>query len=85
MQSTYEGTLKDDHIEWNREAPPSGQKFQVWVTVMDQKKGLKEQRGQRMTQALNNLAESGAFGEVEDPVKWQRDIRTDRPLPNREE
>ncbi len=33
-----------------------------------------------MAEALENLAETGAFSEIEDPVQWQRELRADRPL-----
>jgi hypothetical protein len=79
MLLTYEGTLKDDYIDWSRDAPPSGQALHVRVTVLDQEED--KHRGQRMAQALNSLAESGAFNKVDDPAQWQREIRADRPLP----
>jgi hypothetical protein len=41
--------------------------------------------GQRMAAALEKLASSGAFSELSDPSKWQRETRKDRPLPGRED
>lgn len=35
--------------------------------------------------ALERLRELNPFRDIEDPVAWQREIRTDRPLPGREE
>ena len=42
------------------------------------------QRKARMLDALNALAEQGAFAEIEDPVEWQREQRKERELPGRE-
>lgn len=42
------------------------------------------QRKARMLDALNALAEQGAFAEIEDPVEWQRAQRKERELPGRE-
>jgi hypothetical protein len=82
MQATYEGTLKDNHIDWDSDAPPSGRALHVYVTISNKEEG-NEQRGQRMAQALNNLAENEVFREIDDPAQWQRDIRAERPLPSR--
>jgi hypothetical protein len=34
--------------------------------------------------ALRTLRKLGTFKAINDPMKWQRDIRKDRPLPSRE-
>ena len=34
--------------------------------------------------ALKRLRKLGTFREIADPVAWQREIRKDRPLPNRD-
>jgi hypothetical protein len=39
-------------------------------------------RGQRMATVLNRLAESGGISEITDPSGWQREQRTERPLPS---
>jgi len=44
-----------------------------------------EKRRRRVAAAFDALRRSGAFADIADPVKWQRDIRKDRPLPGREE
>lgn len=41
------------------------------------------QRKARMLDALNALAEQGAFAEIEDPVEWQRAQRKERELAGR--
>ena len=35
--------------------------------------------------ALKRLRERGTFRGIADPVAWQREIRSDRPLPGRKE
>lgn len=39
---------------------------------------------QAMKQAIKNLQQIGAYRTIKDPVAWQREIRTDRPLPGRD-
>ncbi|MFZ4702465.1 MAG: DUF2281 domain-containing protein [Candidatus Methylumidiphilus sp.] len=44
-----------------------------------------EQRRQKIGDCLIKLAKRNPFFEIKDAVAWQREIRTDRPLPGREE
>lgn len=37
----------------------------------------------KLKKAVRNLQEIGAFQMIKDPASWQREIRKDRPLPNR--
>ena len=34
---------------------------------------------------LNQLAQLNACANIEDPIAWQTDLRTDRPLPGRDD
>jgi hypothetical protein len=43
------------------------------------------ERGQRIKAAFHTLAKLNTFGDIEDPVAWQKQIRQDRSLPGREE
>lgn len=86
MLRTYEAILKDGRLEWNMEAPHQGEPVRVYVTVVPSAKAPSdEERRRRLADALERLAGSGAFREIEDPVAWQREIRKDRPLPGRGE
>ena len=38
----------------------------------------------RIQQVLKELQEIGAFGEITNPVAWQRELRKDRTLPGRD-
>lgn len=82
MLRTYEGTLKGNRIDWSGEAPTQDRALRVHITVLDE--GNDEERGRRMAEALNRLAESGAFDDIEDPSEWQRKTRAERSLPGRE-
>ncbi|MCI0391228.1 MAG: hypothetical protein MOB07_21010 [Acidobacteria bacterium] len=46
--------------------------------------GLRVDRGVEMAEILERLAAHHPFAEIEDPVAWQREVRQDRPLPDRE-
>ena len=46
-------------------------------------KEASNRRGRRMVEVLNRFAESGGISSIEDPSQWQREQRTDRPLPGR--
>ena len=82
MLRTYEGTLKGNRIDWSGEAPTEDQALRVHVTVLDAEDD--KARGRRMAEALRQLAESGAFDDIDDPSEWQRAVRAERPLPGRE-
>lgn len=43
------------------------------------------ERQRRLGLALEKLVEARPFGDIADPVAWQREIRKDRPLPGRED
>lgn len=57
-----------------------GQKIQV----SDPLTVSKAQNKEEVQQAIRNLQKLNAFGDIKDPVAWQREIRKDRPLPGRE-
>lgn len=83
MLRTYEGVLKGDRVEWTGEAPLRDRALRVHITVLDEDAD-REERGKRMKEALAALAEEGAFSEISDPVEWQRELRQERTLPNRQ-
>ncbi len=37
-----------------------------------------------MAEALAELARRGTFADITDPVAWQRELRSERALPDRE-
>lgn len=84
MLRTYEGILEGDRVRWaGEDVPATDRPLRVHITVLEEETE-REKRGQKMADALSELAESGAFSGVEDPAAWQREIRRDRPLPGRD-
>jgi hypothetical protein len=80
---TYEGVLKDDHIERVDDVPP--QDRPVRVTVMIAQEGAEEKesdesRGERVAEVMSKLAQRRPFQAIEDPVEWQREVRRDREI-----
>jgi antitoxin component of MazEF toxin-antitoxin module len=57
-----------------------GQKIQVSDPLVVNK----VQNRKAIQQAIRNLQKLNAFSDIKDPVAWQREIRKDRPLPDRE-
>lgn len=84
MLQTYEGVLEGDHVRWAGEAPATDRPLRVRVTILEEERS-REERGQKMANALSKLASSGAFSDIDDPSEWQREIRRDRPLPGRDQ
>ena len=83
MPRTYEGILKNEHIEWRGESPPKGLRVRIYATVIEET--TDSERGALMAASLSKLAETGAFNNIGDPVEWQPRTRRDRSLPGREE
>lgn len=88
MLRTYRAILKGDRLEWSGDAPARLDRqlaVAVHVTLLEEpgeaRIGLEQ--GQRMAAALDQLAAIHAVKELEDPAGWEREIRRDRPLPDR--
>ena len=86
MSKTFRARLFGDRLEWEGEPPDSSESpLQVQITVMDiSQPETAKLRHQAMVQALKQLAQISALGDITDPVIWQRSIRQDRYLPGRE-
>jgi len=83
--STYTALLRGDRLEWLGEAPESqtDAPLRVQVTTVEPvTEG--HARGPAMAAMLEKLAVRGTFAAIPDPVKWQRELRHDRALPDRE-
>jgi hypothetical protein len=83
---TYRAILKGNRIEWTDPEPTDLSPAQpVEVTILETSDSTDATtRGRRMAQALERLAAANALSEITDPVAWQREIREDRPLPDRD-
>ena len=65
--------------------PPAAEPLPVEVIVAERPMiGATHSDGSRMAEALEALVDLGAYRRIEDPVRWQRMVREDRPLPDRD-
>ena len=91
MIQTYRALLQGNRLEWLEEIPKSmadKTSFPVQVTIdtqdRDETKAEDErERQKRVLLLLELLSQTGAFSDIQDASAWQREIRLDRPLPNR--
>ena len=89
MLSTYKAILHGDRLEWSGEEPesiPPDRGVEVFVTILTERaasSGAKQGRGAAMAAALQRMADAGG-PDIGDPLQWERDLRSDRPLPGRE-
>ena len=87
MLTTYEAVLRDNLIEWREDAPrhlAPGKAVHVHVTVLGDTVVSVGSQGQKMAAVLEQLAQSQTFAGV-DAALWEREVRTERPLPGRDE
>jgi hypothetical protein len=89
MLHTYKATLHGDRLEWS-DAPPDelaqNRPVAVYVTILEESQHPVEraQTGQQMAAILEQLANMNAFAEIADPAAWEREIRSDRVLVDRD-
>lgn len=90
MFPTYKAVLRGNYLEWcgdvSKHIAPDRAMI-VYVTILDEPVVTAlhaENRGQRMADALERLAEIHALADIADPAAWEREIRRDRILPDRE-
>lgn len=84
MLRSYEGILKDERILWTGEAPDQTHPIRIRVTVIEESVADTAERGRKMAEVLEGLAESGGFSTIiESPEQWQQEVRKDRSLPGR--
>ncbi len=87
MPNVYKVIIRNDRIEWTTEPPAQargGQPIHAQVRLLEEDDISKKERGLRMAQIMERLAQMQDTGLPEDPVQWQREEREDRPLPGRE-
>lgn len=81
---TYEAVLRGDRLEWTGEEPEHAAPVHVLVILRDEVDPLDdgdEDRGNRMADALESIAQQGGI----DIAEWERQRRADKPLAGREE
>jgi hypothetical protein len=85
MLSAYRAILDGNQIKWIDTPPKRTRPTKVEVTLVGEiSQTLLAERGQAMAEAMEKLAQTGAFSEIADPVAWQREARQKRALPGRE-
>ena len=85
MLRTYKAVLHDNQVEWLEQPPEKTDAVEVYITVLEEP--VPEplpQRGRLMAEVLAELASRGTFAEITDRVAWQRELRSERALPDRE-
>jgi hypothetical protein len=89
MLQTYKARLHGTHIEWLGEIPSDLHDGQdVHITLLEEDSAVVQKapssQGQQMAILLKELAALN-IASIEDPMAWQRDLRTDKPLADRDE
>jgi hypothetical protein len=84
MSQTYRAILKGSQVTWLDAAPElsASTEVQVILVAAPDRSSVNE-RGARMAQALQGLADRNTFGTI-DPLQWQQEVRQDRSLPGRD-
>ncbi len=87
MLQTFKAMLVGNRLEWLDEVPQQTElPIHVYVTLLESTPVSETKtKGQAMAEILTRLAEINALAEVTDPVAWQREVRWDRSVPNRDE
>lgn len=83
--TTYAAVLRDRQIEWQGDRPrklDAGRPIKVFITVPEESVIPNAHQGRQMAAALDQLAQLRAYRDT-DAAEWQREIRADRPLPDR--
>ena len=74
MTRTYNAILRGNRIEWLDGAPETNGPVEVQITLPDAPKHS-EAAGKTALEALQALADMGAFDDIEDPVAWIKEQR----------
>lgn len=86
MAQTFQALLTGDQLQWNPSRPavlPKDQPIRVNVTLFDDP-ATTSPSGASMSALLEQLSRIAPFADIDDPVEWQRVLRSDRSLPGRD-
>ncbi|MDE0080124.1 MAG: hypothetical protein OXO50_21580 [Caldilineaceae bacterium] len=82
---TYKAILHDDQIEWLERPPETSGALQVYITFPEEQDSeVSSNRGKLMAEVLAELARRDTFSTIPDPVAWQKELRAERALPDRD-
>ena len=91
MLSTYRALLTGHQLKWRNEEPshiPLDRAVEVYVTILEETillpSSQDKTQGQRMADALEQLACLQSSSLPDDAAAWERETRADRALPGRE-
>ncbi len=85
MKRAYKAILHGDKVEWLDGAPDADGPVPVEITVeAGSSSEPTDEESEPVSELFQELADMGAFADIEDPVAWQQEIRKDRPLPFRD-
>jgi hypothetical protein len=73
VSNSYRATLQGNTLEWHTRAPEVQKVVEVEVVIVEPQHAKTEQ-GKHMAQALQALADTRAFENVE-PLAWQKEQR----------
>ena len=89
MLPTYKAILRGNRIEWRGDESAHmvpDRAVAVYITILDEPAatGDIQSQGQRMAEILARLADINALGHIAEPATWEREVRQDRVLPDRD-
>ncbi len=89
MLHAYKAMLKGNRLEWSGAAPEistTNEAVAVQVIILDEATPLpgSVSQGERMAAALEQLAMVHTLATIVDPLTWEREVRQDRELPDRD-
>lgn len=77
MLDTYRAVLIGDKVSWLDTPPQLPSPVEVRISLLT--RTAKADRGAAMAAALRKIAQVRGLVELDDPIRWQRDTREDRP------
>ena len=89
MLTTLRAVVEDDKIHWQEAVDnvlPANRPVEVLITILEGRPNGRspEEQARHRVAAVQKLAALNAFSGMPDPARWQREIREDRELPDRE-
>lgn len=85
MKMTYQAIITGDKVTWLGEPPPQGDvPIRAQIDLQDYA-DLRVADGNVLASVCEEIGRmTGGIQSIPDPVSWQHEQRTDRPLPGRE-
>ena len=82
---TFDAILKNNSIQWIDKTPEIDldNSIKIQVTFLEENSLIENKsNGKKMAEALKKIADNNTFSNI-NPSQWQKEIRQDRPLFNR--